>query len=98
MFKIGWHLSISKGLYSAAETAKSIDTNTFQYFAHAAYTMNLASKKDRHEVIGEGFLGIETISNIINHPKLKNLVFNLETPNEVEGHKKEIAMLRDVYK
>lgn len=56
------------------------------------------SNKDRHEVIGEGLLGIDTIVNIINHPKLKNLPFNLETPNEISGHKKEIKMLRDAYK
>lgn len=55
------------------------------------------SNKDRHEIIGEGLLGKETIFNVINHPKLKNLVFNLETPNEVDGHKSEIQMIRDAY-
>lgn len=57
-----------------------------------------ASNKDRHEVIGQGLLGLYTIVNVINHPKLKDLVFNLETPNEVEDHKDEIQMLRDAYK
>lgn len=55
------------------------------------------SNKDRHEIIGEGLLGKETIFNVINHPKLKNLVFNLETPNEVDGQKSEIQMIRDAY-
>ena len=44
------------------------------------------SHKDRHETIGEGSIGIETFSNIINHPKLCNLPFFLETPNELDGH------------
>ncbi|NCC82480.1 MAG: endonuclease IV, partial [Clostridia bacterium] len=57
-----------------------------------------ASKKDRHEVLGEGTLGLETIVNIINHPLLKDLVFNLETPNELEGYKKEIDILKKRYR
>ena len=55
------------------------------------------SHKDRHEKIGEGFIGIEAISKIINHPKLKNIPFFLETPNELEGYEKEIALLRSKY-
>ena len=56
-----------------------------------------SSHKDRHEVIGSGSLGLETIVEIINHPKLKNLPFYLETPNELEGYAKEIALLRSRY-
>ncbi|MBU3185455.1 deoxyribonuclease IV [Clostridium estertheticum] len=55
------------------------------------------SHKDRHETIGEGSIGIEAITRIINHPKLRHLPFYLETPNELEGHAKEIKMLREVY-
>ncbi|WDV47027.1 deoxyribonuclease IV [Clostridiaceae bacterium M8S5] len=57
-----------------------------------------ASFKDRHELIGEGTIGLETITNIINHPKLRHLPFNLETPTDEEGHKKEIELLKSVYK
>ncbi len=55
------------------------------------------SHKDRHETIGEGTLGFETFVNIINHPRLRHLPFYLETPNELEGHAKEIKMLREAY-
>lgn len=54
----------------------------------------LGAKKDRHEKIGEGSLGIETIKNVINHPSLRDLPFNLETPNEIDGYKKEIEILK----
>lgn len=54
----------------------------------------LGAKKDRHEKIGEGSLGIETIKNVINHPRLRDLPFNLETPNEIDGYKKEIEILK----
>lgn len=60
--------------------------------------MEFASNKDRHEIIGEGTIGMEAIVNIINHPLLRNLPFNLETPNELDGHKKEIEILRKEYR
>ncbi|MEE0857888.1 MAG: deoxyribonuclease IV [Acutalibacteraceae bacterium] len=57
----------------------------------------LSSHKDRHETIGNGHLGIEAISRIINHPMLKNLPFELETPNDLAGYAKEIELLRSLY-
>lgn len=52
------------------------------------------SKKDRHATIGEGTIGLETIIAITNHPQLRNVPFLLETPNEAEGHKMEIELLK----
>jgi deoxyribonuclease-4 len=52
------------------------------------------AKKDRHEKIGEGTLGLSTIEKIINHEKMQSLPFYLETPNEPEGYAEEIALLR----
>lgn len=54
--------------------------------------------KDRHEKIGEGHIGLEAITKVINHPALRNLPFYLETPNELDGYATEIALLRSVYK
>lgn len=56
------------------------------------------SHKDRHETIGEGYIGLDAIVNIINNPRLRDLPFFLETPNELEGHGREIALLREKYK
>ncbi|ADL50736.1 deoxyribonuclease IV [Clostridium cellulovorans] len=56
------------------------------------------SHKDRHEKIGEGFIGLEAITRIINHPKLKGIPFFLETPNEVPEYAEEIKLLRGAYK
>ncbi len=58
----------------------------------------LDSHKDRHAKIGEGNIGLESIERIINNPRLKNLPFFLETPNDLEGYAKEIKLLRDLYK
>lgn len=54
----------------------------------------MASHKDRHEKIGEGFLGLEAICRVVHHPALKELPFCLETPNELPGYAAEIVMLR----
>lgn len=65
------------------------------YAIHLNDTKNpFSSHKDRHEKIGEGYLGIDAIKRIINHPKLNHLPFYLETPNEIEGYAAEIALLR----
>lgn len=54
------------------------------------------SRKDRHAKIGEGTIGLDAIARIINHPKLSSLPFYLETPNELSGYAREIALLRSL--
>ncbi len=56
------------------------------------------SHKDRHEKIGEGFLGVDALANILNNPRLKGIPVLLETPNELDGYAKEIQILREKYK
>jgi deoxyribonuclease-4 len=55
------------------------------------------SRKDRHAKIGEGALGLPVIARIINHPLLRHLPFNLETPNDLSGYAGEIALLKSLY-
>ena len=55
------------------------------------------SHKDRHETIGNGSLGLEALTRVINHPKLKHLPFYLETPNELPGYATEIKLLKTLY-
>ena len=56
------------------------------------------SHKDRHEKIGDGTIGTNAFEKIINNPRLKELPFYLETPNELEGYEKEIKLLKDLRK
>ena len=58
----------------------------------------LGSHKDRHACIGDGNIGLAALSAVTNHPQLKHLPFYLETPNELPGYAKEIALLRSLYK
>ncbi len=55
-----------------------------------------ASHKDRHALLGEGSLGLEAFREIVNHPVLKKLPMILETPNDLPGYAREIALLREM--
>lgn len=58
----------------------------------------LGSHKDRHACIGKGNIGLDALVRVINHPALRHLPFNLETPNELPGYAAEIKLLRENYK
>ena len=57
----------------------------------------LGSHKDRHARIGEGQIGLDALVRVIRHPSLDGKPFILETPNDDEGWKGEIALLREKY-
>lgn len=52
--------------------------------------------KDRHARIGEGCLGAEALGRVVRHPALQGLPFVLETPNELPGYAREIALLKEL--
>ena len=52
------------------------------------------SRKDRHTCIGEGCIGLEALTRVVRHPALRELPFCLETPNELPGYAREIALMR----
>lgn len=54
----------------------------------------LGSHKDRHECIGKGYIGLDAMKRIVTHPVLNHLPFYLETPNDLDGYKAEIELLR----
>ena len=54
------------------------------------------SRKDRHACLGEGCIGLEALARIVRHPALRDLPFCLETPNELPGYQREIALMRDL--
>ena len=54
------------------------------------------ARKDRHECLGQGHIGIEALARIVSHPALKGLPFCLETPNELPGYKAEIELMRSL--
>ena len=52
------------------------------------------SHKDRHEKLGQGFIGMDAMKRIAMHPTLEGLPFILETPNDDEGYIQEIVTVK----
>ena len=64
---------------------------------HLNDSMNvLGAHKDRHEKIGKGKIGLDALMRVVNHPKLKDLPFYLETPCDLDGYRAEIALLKSL--
>lgn len=57
---------------------------------------SFGAHKDRHECLGQGYIGSSTLESVITHPLLQDKPFILETPNEDEGYRQEIAWVRKV--
>jgi len=68
------------------------------FVVHVNDTKNpRGAHKDRHENIGYGYLGFETLNKVVHHPRLAGIPMILETPY-YEGnppYKKEIEMFRN---
>ncbi|HRI05551.1 MAG TPA: deoxyribonuclease IV [Candidatus Dojkabacteria bacterium] len=62
--------------------------------------MDFNSHRDRHENLGKGEIGLEAITALVNHPKLKNIPFIMETPALKGGEEMqaEIDTLKSIIK
>ena len=66
---------------------------------HFNDSMNvLGAHKDRHEKIGKGKIGLDALMRVVNHPKLRDLPFYLETPCDLQGYRDEIALIKNLRK
>lgn len=56
----------------------------------------IGSRKDRHETIGEGRIGVDGFAHFINDPRLDELPGILETPGGPDSYRRELATLRSL--
>ncbi|MBR9707604.1 MAG: TIM barrel protein, partial [Candidatus Diapherotrites archaeon] len=56
------------------------------------------SYKDRHEHIGQGFIGKEGMTTILNNEIVKKYPLILETPMENGSHKNDLKRAKDLIK
>jgi deoxyribonuclease-4 len=53
------------------------------------------SKRDRHQHIGKGSIGVETFRRLLNDPRLANAAFIAETPIDEPGDdRRNVAALK----
>jgi deoxyribonuclease-4 len=82
----GYDIATKEGLEDALdEIDKLVSLNLIKVIHLNDARDKLGSKHDRHEHIGKGKIGLEGMKRIINHPKLRNLAFILETPKKNEA-------------
>ena len=63
---------------------------------HLNDSMNpMGARKDRHEKLGQGHMGLDAMVRIVEHPALQGRPMVLETPNELDGYELEIKLLRE---
>lgn len=63
---------------------------------HINDSMNsIGARKDRHEKLGKGCIGDSILEKIVKNPRVQNLPFILETPNDDEGYKAEIQKIKE---
>lgn len=81
----GYDISTSEGLEDTlGEIDKLVGINYLKLIHLNDAKGALGSRHDRHEHIGKGSIGLSGMRRIINHPKLRNLPFILETPKKTE--------------
>jgi deoxyribonuclease IV len=92
----GYDISTQIGLETTLnEIDKSVGINLIKLIHLNDARGKLGSNIDRHEHIGKGGIGLEGMKRIINHPKLKNSPFILETPKDSEvADKNNLALVR----
>jgi len=97
MFAAGHDLTSPGGVDAMlAELASAADPSRLR-LVHANDSMEpLGSKKDRHESLGQGYIGLEPFRTLLAHPALARVPFVVETPGGKEGHARDIALLREI--
>ncbi|MBN1955895.1 MAG: deoxyribonuclease IV [Anaerolineae bacterium] len=87
VFASGYELRTPAG-YAAtvAEFDRVIGLERLQALHLNDSKVDLGSRKDRHEHIGEGFLGLEVFRCLLNDPRLQHLPALLETPKSDDLH------------
>lgn len=85
-YQAGFDVSTAAGL---AATLRLVDATIGLDCVRVVHTNDsrtpLGSRADRHEHIGRGGIGLEGFRRILNHPRLKEKAFILETPIDQPG-------------
>ena len=96
----GFDLTSPKGLQATLDEADRLLGLENVRVIHANDSKGaLGSHLDRHQNIGEGHIGLEAFGRIVNHPRLRDKPFILETPVENPGDdRKNLQTLRRLRK
>ena len=79
-----------------ADFDRILDLDRLRVFHINDSKFDLGSRKDRHEDIGKGFVGLETYRRLLNDPRFGSIPMLLETPKSEDMHEdiENLAVLR----
>jgi len=96
----GYDIATEEGLNKTVAEAERILGLDHVRVIHANDSKGaLGSHVDRHEHIGQGYIGMDGFRRILTHPKLRKKAFILETPVDQEGDdKRNLDTLKTLWK
>lgn len=81
LFNAGYDVSTEEGLAKTVDEFEELVGFEWLMAVHANDSKTpFASRRDRHENIGEGYIGREAFQRMLTHPKLRHLPWILEVP------------------
>jgi len=93
----GYDIATKRGL---EETVREVDRLLGLENVHVIHANDsktpLGSHVDRHENIGEGYIGLDGFRRILAHPGLRDKAFILETPMEQGGDRRNLNTLKSL--
>ncbi len=99
VFAAGYEIRTPEG-YAQTMNAfdQTIGLDLLKCFHFNDSKFDLGSRKDRHEHIGKGFIGLDGFRHIINDPRFEHVPMILETPKSKDMHEdvENLAVLRSL--
>lgn len=93
-FAAGHDLSTAEGVGETLEALHAIAPGRLKLI-HANDSKDVCdSKKDRHENIGAGHIGMEPFAELMRHPVSAGVPLCIETPGGVDKHREDIELLK----
>ena len=95
VFAAGHDISTKSGMKQTLDLLVEVVGVERVKLIHANDSMDICGAlKDRHQNIGDGFIGVDPFAELLKHPALVNAPLILETPGMEPEHGKEVALLK----
>ncbi|MGH2595119.1 MAG: deoxyribonuclease IV [Actinomycetota bacterium] len=97
LFAAGYALDTADGVEALFAELRSEGLTDRVALIHANDSLYpRGERRDRHENVGDGFIGLEGWRSIVGRPELAELTLILETPGEAARQAEDIALLRSL--
>ena len=96
-FAYGYEINTDKGFSEFLKEVDKIGIENIKAIHANDSKFPLGSKKDRHEHIGKGFIGLKGFKNLLTHEYFRALPYFIETPKAGDMDRVNLEKLRSIY-